>query len=83
MPRSGAPRTMAGMTTTRFRVPKLQVSDVAHLEKAIEAVPHVNTVTVNATANEVTVEHERADIGSLKSAVQGVGYVAVEEHAQP
>ncbi|HLP10057.1 MAG TPA: hypothetical protein VK178_17985 [Opitutaceae bacterium] len=65
------------MSTTRFRIPKLETSDVAHLEKALEDVPHVNTVTVNA--NEVTIQHERADIGALKSAVQRVGYVAVAE----
>lgn len=66
------------METTRFKVPKLTVADVAHVEKAVEAVPQVASVAVNATDNEVIVEHDGADTDALKIAIQKIGYVAVE-----
>ena len=51
-------------------------TDFAHLEKALEAGPRVQTVRINPATHEAVVEHEGADPEQLKEAVKRLGYPA-------
>lgn len=66
------------MKKTRIKIAKLtDATDSAHIEKALEAVPRVNSVTVEAAEHQATVEHEGADEQELTDAVKQLGYIAV------
>ncbi|HEX2102005.1 MAG TPA: cation transporter [Candidatus Synoicihabitans sp.] len=68
------------MTTTRLKIAKLaSATDAAHIEKALEAVPRVASVTLDAEENQAVVEHDGADTDELRSAVRELGYIASEE----
>lgn len=65
------------MTTTVIKIAKLSdATDAAHLEKALEAVPHVQSVRVDPEANSAFVEHDGADPQKLAEAVKRLGYPA-------
>ena len=68
------------MNTTRLKIAKLSgATDTAHIEKALEAVPRVKSVKVEAEENQAIVDHEGADVGELTSAVKQLGYIAAVE----
>lgn len=68
------------MTTTRLKIAKLSgASDLEPIEKALEAVPHVNSVTIDAEANEAVVEHDGANQDEITTAVKRQGYVPTIE----
>ena len=63
------------MTTTQIKIAKLSdATDAAHLEKALEAVPRVQSVRVDPDANAAFVEHDGADPNELTAAVKRLGY---------
>ena len=65
---------------TRLRIAKFtDATDAAHIEKALEAVPGVNSVKVEPAENQAIVEHDGADERELTSAVKQLGYVAIVE----
>ena len=67
----------AAMTTTRMHIDNLTGStDNAHLEKALESVPKVDSVEIDASAGEALVRHDSADLDQLVRAVAGLGYTA-------
>lgn len=66
------------MKQTRIKIAKLtDATDSAHIEKALEAVPRVSSVTVEPAEHQATVEHDGADEQELASAVKQLGYIAV------
>lgn len=65
------------MTTTEIKIAKLSdATDAAHLEKALEAVPHVQSVRVDPETHSARVEHDGADPRQLTEAVKRLGYPA-------
>jgi copper chaperone CopZ len=64
------------MKTTHLKIAKLANDDVAHLEKALEAVPRVQSARVDPAANEAVVEHDGANPQELTAAVKQQGYIA-------
>jgi copper chaperone CopZ len=65
------------MPTTHLHVPDLQsATDTAHLEKALEAVPHVRSVELETEAKQIQVEHDGANIDELTRALRQLGYSA-------
>lgn len=65
------------MTTTQIKIAKLSdATDAAHLEKALEAVQHVQSVRVDPESNSAFVEHDGADPKELTEAVKRLGYPA-------
>ena len=68
------------MTTTHLKIAKLDdATDAEHLEKALEAVPRVQSVRIDPDAHEAVVDHEDADPEELTTAIKRLGYVAVVE----
>lgn len=68
------------MTKTHLKIAKLaDATDTSHIEKALEAVPRVRSVTIDPAANEAVVEHDEADPQELTTAVKKQGYVAIIE----
>lgn len=68
------------MTTTHLKIAKLDdPADAAHLEKALEAVPRVQSVRIDPETNEAVVDHEDANSDELTAAVKRLGYIAVVE----
>lgn len=68
------------MSTTRLKIAKLAgTEDAAPIGRALESVPHVQSVSVDAEANQAVVEHDGADEEQLTAAVKGQGYVAIVE----
>jgi hemin uptake protein HemP len=49
-------------------------TDTAHIEKALEAVPRVNSVRVASAQNSVIIEHDGADKRELTTAIKHFGY---------
>lgn len=65
---------------TRLKIAKLaDATDTAHIEKALEAVPRVNSVRVEPSENQAIVDHEGADGDQLTTAIKQLGYVAIVE----
>ncbi|MBA4136160.1 MAG: hypothetical protein C0518_02445 [Opitutus sp.] len=65
---------------TRLRIAKLtDPTDTAHIEKALEAVPRVNAVTIETAQNQAIVDHDGADERELTNAVKQLGYIASVE----
>ena len=65
---------------TRLKIAKLtDATDTAHIEKALEAVPKVNSVRVEPDENQAIVDHDGADERELTLAVKQLGYVATVE----
>lgn len=65
---------------TRIKIAKLaDATDIAHIEKALEAVPGVHAVRVEAAENRAIVEHDGANETQLTSAIKQTGYVATVE----
>jgi copper chaperone CopZ len=65
---------------TRFKIAKLSgATDTAHIEKALEAVPRVNSVKVDAAENEAVIDHDGADEGELTTAIKQLGYIPTVE----
>lgn len=66
------------MSTLHLKIAKLTAAtDAEHIEKALESVSGVHSVTLNPAANEAIVEHDGADQDALTTAVKQQGYVAV------
>jgi hemin uptake protein HemP len=64
----------------RLKIAKLtDATDTAHIEKALEAVPRVNSVRVDPGEHQAIIDHDGADERELTSAVKQLGYVAVVE----
>lgn len=62
---------------THIQIAKLEgATDAAHLEKALEAVPRVQSVKIDPAAHEAIVEHDAADVQELTTAVKRLGYPA-------
>jgi copper chaperone CopZ len=65
---------------TRLKIAKLTAAtDTAHIEKALEAVPKVNSVRVEPSENQAIVDHDGADERQLTTAVKQLGYIATVE----
>jgi cation transport ATPase len=65
---------------TRLKIAKLtDATDTAHIEKALEAVPRVNSARVQPAENQAIVDHDGADESELMSAVKQLGYIATVE----
>jgi copper chaperone CopZ len=72
------------MSITRLKIAKLAgATDAEHIEKALESVPRVKSVTIDADANEAVVDHDGADDGELTTAVKQQGYIATIESPSP
>ena len=68
------------MNTTRLKIAKLSgATDIAPIEKALEAVPRVKSVKVEPEENQAIVDHDGADERELTNAVKQMGYVAAIE----
>lgn len=68
------------MSMTRLKIAKLAgATDVEHIEKALESVAGVKSVTVEPENNAAIVEHDGVDQGELTSAVKQQGYLATVE----
>jgi len=64
-------------TTTHLEIDRLEgATDTAHLEKAIEAVPHVQSVEFDVPQNRAIVTHDGANPEKLAAAVRDLGYSA-------
>ncbi len=71
---------MSSKHQTRLKIAKLaSAEDTAPIAKALESIPRVKSVTVDAEANEAVVEHEGADATEMTSAVKQQGYIAIVE----
>ncbi|HWA87011.1 MAG TPA: heavy-metal-associated domain-containing protein [Opitutus sp.] len=65
------------MSTTPIKIEAAaSANEFGHIEKALEAVPRVSSVEVGPAAGTATVEHDGADVGEMKAAVRGVGFIA-------
>jgi copper chaperone CopZ len=65
------------MTTTHIKIATLRgATDAAHLEKALEAVPRVQSVRIDPAGRQAIVQHEAADPRELALAVKQLGYSA-------
>lgn len=65
---------------TRLKIAKLtDATDTAHIEKALEAVPRVNSVRVEVAENQALIDHDGADHHELAAAIKQLGYVATIE----
>lgn len=66
------------MHTTHILISDLggEATDSGHLEKALEAVPGVQSVEIDTQTCLASVEHDGADAGKLVAAVRAVGYWA-------
>lgn len=63
------------METTTLEIEGLgATSATAHIEKALEAVPHVSSVRVDTGNGKAWVEHDGADRSELLRALRSVGY---------
>jgi copper chaperone CopZ len=68
------------MPTTRLKIAKLSgATDIDHIEKALESVPRVNSVQMDAAENQAIVDHDGADARELTTAVKQLGYIAAVE----
>jgi copper chaperone CopZ len=68
------------MPTTQIKIAKFSdATDAAHLEKALEAVPRVQSVRIDPEIHAAFVEHEGADPKELTEAVKRLGYAAAVE----
>lgn len=60
--------------TTRLTLPGIREAlDVAHIEKALEAVPGVQSVAINREEELAVVDHDGADLQELRRAARSVG----------
>lgn len=65
---------------TRLKIAKLtDPADAAHLEKALEAVPRVSSVRLEAEEHQAVIEHEGADADEFTAAAKQLGYIAFIE----
>jgi copper chaperone CopZ len=65
------------MTTTKLTIERLDgPTDSEHLQKALEAVPRVESVEIDHAARQALISHAGADPLELVSAVAAVGYPA-------
>ena len=63
------------MSTTQLVIDNFEnVTDTAHLEKAFEAVPGVESVEIDPQSRKVLITHHGADPSQLASAAQKLGY---------
>lgn len=68
------------MSTTRLKIAKLAgATDAEHIEKALESVSRVKSVTIEPEHNQAVVEHDGADEHELTTAIKQVGYIATVE----
>ena len=68
------------MSTTRLKIAKFSdATDAEHIEKALEAVPHVASVRLDPAENQAIIEHDGVDVDALKSAVKELGYIATSD----
>jgi copper chaperone CopZ len=69
------------MTKTRIKIAKLDAAtDTAHLQKALEAVPQVATVEIDAGSHEAVVEHDGADTAQMTAALKNQDYISEPVH---
>lgn len=65
------------MASTRLKISKLDdATDVSHLEKALEAVPGVQSVEIDPADNEARVQHDGVDPQKLTQALREQGYIS-------
>lgn len=65
---------------TRLKIAKLtDPADAAHLEKALEAVPRVNSVRLEPDEHQAVIDHEGANEQEFIAAARQLGYVAFVE----
>ena len=65
------------MNTTQIEIDRLaDATDTAHLEKAIEAVPRVQSVEIDPQNGRALVTHDGASPEKLAAAVRDLGYSA-------
>lgn len=66
------------MPTTHLKIAKLDdPREAGHLEKALEAVPEVNSARIDTESHQAVVDHDRAKPEELTAAVKKLGYIAV------
>lgn len=66
------------MRTTHLKIAILDdATDTGHIEKALEAVPRVWSVTIDAAAHEAVIDHDDVDPQQLTAAVKNQGYSAI------
>lgn len=71
---------IVAMTMTRVVIKGLEsATDTGHLEKALEAVPHVASVEIDPSTRFAMVEHDGARPELLVAAVHALGYGAAAE----
>jgi copper chaperone CopZ len=71
---------MDTMRTTQIKIAKLSgATDAAHLEKALEAVPRVQSARVDPESHAAIVEHDDVDPQELTEAIKRLGYPAAVE----
>lgn len=62
------------MSTYRIRVNELRPDLAPHLEKSLESVPGVQSVSVEVGEGRVVVEHNDADREELAAAIREEGF---------
>lgn len=63
------------MSTLTLHVVRMEgVTDAAHIEKSLEAVPKVRAVEVDPGGERVVVDHDGADPERLMTALKHLGY---------
>ncbi|HEX2860091.1 MAG TPA: heavy metal-associated domain-containing protein [Lacunisphaera sp.] len=65
------------MEFTRLAIAKFDATaDPTPLQKALEAVPQVETVEIDANTHQAVVAHEGANLNEMTAALKSVGYTA-------
>ncbi len=65
------------MKTTQLQIETSgALGESAHLQKALEAVPGVQSVRVESESNRATIEHDGADEQKLVAAIKAAGHDA-------
>lgn len=65
------------MKTTQLSIdPFTDTADVSHLEKTLEAVPHVRSFEIDPRTCRAKVEHDGASERELTAALRELGYNA-------
>ncbi len=62
------------MSTYRIKLDEVRPDLAPHLEKSLESVPHVQSVTIDVGSHCVLVEHDGADRGEVDAALREEGF---------
>jgi hypothetical protein len=64
------------MTTLRIQIGSVRPDLIAHLEKSVESVPHVQAAHFEPGSSTLLLEHDGANIEEIAAAVREEGFNA-------